>query len=183
MTELTVLISRDAIAKRVAEMGAEISRDFAGEPVIFVGVLKGSAIFLADLARQVTLDATFDFIGVSSYGNRPSPTQELKSGWDSTGEVKLMKDVDQSMRDKNVIVVEDILDTGLTLTYLKKLLLAHQPKALKIAALLDKPSRRKLPLYGDYIGFTIPDEFVVGYGLDYAERYRNLPDVCVVPRE
>jgi hypoxanthine phosphoribosyltransferase len=183
MTELKVLISRDAIAKRVAEMGAEISRDFAGEPVIFVGVLKGSAIFLADLARQVTLDATFDFIGVSSYGNRPSPTQELKSGWDSTGEVKLMKDVDQSMRDKNVIVVEDILDTGLTLTYLKKLLLAHQPKALKIAALLDKPSRRKLPLYGDYIGFTIPDEFVVGYGLDYAERYRNLPDVCVVPRE
>ncbi|MGA2414393.1 MAG: hypoxanthine phosphoribosyltransferase [Candidatus Sulfotelmatobacter sp.] len=183
MTELTVLISRDAIAKRVAEMGAEISRDFAGEPVIFVGVLKGSAIFLADLARQVTLDATFDFIGVSSYGNRPSPTQELKSGWDSTGEVKLMKDVDQSMRDKNVIVVEDILDTGLTLTYLKKLLLAHQPKTLKIAALLDKPSRRKLPLYGDYIGFTIPDEFVVGYGLDYAERYRNLPDVCVVPRE
>jgi hypoxanthine phosphoribosyltransferase len=183
MTELKVLISRDAIAKRVAEMGAEISRDFAGEPVIFVGVLKGSAIFLADLARQVTLDATFDFIGVSSYGNRPSPTQELKSGWDSTGEVKLMKDVDQSMREKNVIVVEDILDTGLTLTYLKKLLLAHQPKVLKIAALLDKPSRRKLPLYGDYIGFTIPDEFVVGYGLDYAERYRNLPDVCVVPRE
>lgn len=164
-------------------MGAEISHDFAGEPVIFVGVLKGSAIFLADLARQVTLDATFDFIGVSSYGNRPTPTQELKSGWDSTGEVKLMKDVDQSMRDKNVIVVEDILDTGLTLTYLKKLLLAHQPKMLKIAALLDKPSRRKLPLYGDYIGFTIPDEFVVGYGLDYAERYRNLPDVCIVPRE
>ncbi len=183
MTELKVLISRDAIAKRVAEMGAEISHDFAGEPVIFVGVLKGSAIFLADLARQVTLDATFDFIGVSSYGNRPTPTQELKSGWDSTGEVKLMKDVDQSMRDKNVIVVEDILDTGLTLTYLKKLLLAHQPKMLKIAALLDKPSRRKLPLYGDYIGFTIPDEFVVGYGLDYAERYRNLPDVCIVPRE
>jgi len=180
MTELTVLISRDAIAKRVAEMGAEISRDFAGEPVIFVGVLKGSAIFLADLARQVTLDATFDFIGVSSYGNRPSPTQELKSGWDSTGEVKLMKDVDQSMRDKNVIVVEDILDTGLTLTYLKKLLLAHQPKTLKIAALLDKPSRRKLPLYGDYIGFTIPDEFVVGYGLDYRDEYRNLPYVAAL---
>ena len=96
--------------------------------VIFVGVLKGSAIFLADLARQVTLDATFDFIGVSSYGNRPIPTQELKSGWDSTGEVKLTKDVDQSMKDKNVIVVEDILDTGLTLTVLKKLLMAHQPR-------------------------------------------------------
>jgi hypoxanthine phosphoribosyltransferase len=183
MTELKVLISREEIAKRVAELGAEITRDFAGQPVIFVGVLKGSAIFLADLARQVKLDATFDFIGVSSYGNRPSPTQELKRGWDSTGEVKLTKDVDQSMRDKNVIIVEDILDTGLTLTYLKKLLLAHQPKGLKIAALLDKPSRRKLPLYGDYIGFTIPDEFVVGYGLDYAERYRNLADVCMLPRE
>ncbi|MFZ0438811.1 MAG: phosphoribosyltransferase family protein, partial [Candidatus Sulfotelmatobacter sp.] len=120
MTELKVLISREEIAKRVAELGAEITRDFAGQPVILVGVLKGSAVFLADLARQVNLDATFDFIGVSSYGNRPSPTQELKSGWDSTGEVKLTKDVDQSMKDKNVIVVEDILDTGLTLTVLKK---------------------------------------------------------------
>jgi hypoxanthine phosphoribosyltransferase len=107
----------------------------------------------------------------------------LQSGWDSTGEVKLTKDMDQSVQDKNVIVVEDILDTGLTLTVLKKLLLARQPKTLKIAALLDKPSRRKLPLAGDYVGFTIPDEFVVGYGLDYAERYRNLPDICVVPRE
>ena len=183
MTELKVLISRDAIAARVAELAAEITRDFAGQSVIFVGVLKGAAIFLADLARQVKLDSTFDFIGVSSYGNRPSPPQELKSGWDSTGEVKLTKDVDQSMRDKNVILVEDILDTGLTLTYLKKLLLAHQPKSLKIAALLDKPSRRKLPLQGDYVGFKIPDEFVVGYGLDYAERYRNLADICVVPRE
>src|SRR5579863_8019888 len=183
MAELRVLIPRQDISKRVSELGAQITKDFAGQSVILVGVLKGATIFLSDLARQIALDATFDFIGVSSYGNRPSPTQELKSGWDSTGEVKLMKDVDQSMRDKNVIVVEDILDTGLTLTYLKKLLLAHQPKMLKIAALLDKPSRRKLPLYGDYIGFTIPDEFVVGYGLDYAERYRNLPDVCVVPRQ
>src|SRR5258707_2098708 len=183
MTGLRVLISREEIARRVAELGAEITRDFAGQPVIFVGVLKGSAIFLADLARQVKLDATFDFIGVSSYGNRPSPTQELKSGWDSTGEVKLTKDVDQSMKDKNVIVVEDILDTGLTLTVLKKLLLSHQPRTLKIAALLDKPSRRKLPLEGDYVGFKIPDEFVVGYGLDYAEKDRNLSDVYVVPRE
>src|SRR6202140_278933 len=123
MTALKVLISKEEITKRVAELGAEITRDFADQPVILVGVLKGSAIFLADLAREVKLDATFDFIGVSSYGNRPSPTQELKSGWDSTGEVKLTKDVDQSMQDKNVIVVEDILDTGLTLTALKKLLL------------------------------------------------------------
>ncbi len=183
MTELKVLISREQIALRVAAMGADITRDFSGEAVIFVGVLKGAAIFLSDLARHVELDSTFDFIGVSSYGNRPSPSEELKSGWDSTGEVKLTKDVDQSMRDKNVILVEDILDTGLTLTYLKKLLLARQPKAFRIAALLDKPSRRKQPIEADYVGFSIPDEFVVGYGLDYAERYRNLPDICVVPRE
>jgi hypoxanthine phosphoribosyltransferase len=130
----------------------------------------------------VQLDATFDFIGVSSYGNRPSPAQELKSGWDSTGEVRLTKDMDQSIKDRNVILVEDILDTGLTLTYLKKMLGARQPKTLRVAALLDKPSRRKLPIKGDYVGFSIPDEFVVGYGLDYAERYRNLPDICVVPR-
>jgi len=183
MTDLKVLIARDKIAARVREMAAEITKDFAGQSIVFVAVLKGAAIFLADLARQVELDSTFDFIGVSSYGNRPSPHQELKSGWDSTGEVKLTKDVDQSLRGKNVILVEDILDTGLTLTYLKKLLLSHQPRAFKIAALLDKPSRRKLPLNGDYIGFEIPDEFVVGYGLDYAERYRNLPDVCVIPRQ
>jgi hypoxanthine phosphoribosyltransferase len=183
MAELKVLISRQDIAKRVCELGAQITKDFAGQSIIFVGVLKGAAIFLSDLAREVKLDCTFDFIGVSSYGNRPTPTQELQSGWDSTGEVKLTKDVDQSMKDKNVIVVEDILDTGLTLTVLKKLLLAHQPRTLKIAALLDKPSRRKLPLEGDYVGFKIPDEFVVGYGLDYAEKYRNLADVCIVPRE
>jgi hypoxanthine phosphoribosyltransferase len=182
MTDLRVLIPQQDIAKRGSELAAEITRDFQGQSVIFVGVLKGAAIFLSDLARQVKLDATFDFIGVSSYGNRPSPHQELKSGWDSTGEVKLTKDVDQSMQGKNVILVEDILDTGLTLTYLKKLLLGHQPKTFKIAALLDKPSRRKLPIEGDYVGFKIPDEFVVGYGLDYAERYRNLADICVVPR-
>ncbi len=183
MAELKVLITREQITKRVAELGADITRDFKGEPVMLVGVLKGAAIFLADLSRQLDLDATFDFIGVSSYGNRPSAAQELKSGWDSTGEVKLTKDVDQTLKDKNIIVVEDILDTGLTLTYLKKMLLARQPKTLKIAALLDKPSRRKLPLEGDYVGFKIPDEFVVGYGLDYAEKYRNLADICVVPRQ
>jgi hypoxanthine phosphoribosyltransferase len=183
MAELKVLISRQDIAKRVAELGGQITKDFAGQSVILVGVLKGAAIFLSDLARQVKLDATFDFIGVSSYGNRPSPTQELQSGWDSTGEVKLTKDVDQTMKDRNIIVVEDILDTGLTMTYPKKMLLARQPRSLKVAALLDKPSRRKLPLEGDYVGFKIPDEFVVGYGLDYAEKYRNLADICVVPRE
>jgi hypoxanthine phosphoribosyltransferase len=183
MSELKVLIPRQDVAKRVAELGAQITKDFAGQSVNLVGVLKGAAIFLADLARQIDLDATFDFIGVSSYGNRPSPTQELKSGWDSTGEVRLTKDVDQSLKEKNIILVEDILDTGLTMTYLKRLLMARQPRALKVAALLDKPSRRKLPLEGDYVGFKIPDEFVVGYGLDYAEKYRNLADICVVPRE
>ena len=183
MAELKVLIPRQDIARRIAELGEEITKDFAGQSVIFVGVLKGAAIFLADLARQVELDSTFDFIGVSSYGNRPSPASELKSGWDSTGEVKLTKDVDQSIKDKNIILVEDILDTGLTMTYLKKMLLARQPRSLKVASLLDKPSRRKLPLEGDYVGFKIPDEFVVGFGLDYAEKYRNLADICVVPRE
>src|SRR5271163_5091059 len=116
MPALKVLISREAIAKRVAELGKEIARDFDGQSIVLVGVLKGAAIFLSDLARHITLDATFDFIAVSSYGNRPSPAQELKSGWDSTGEVKLTKDVDQTMKDKNIIIVEDILDTGLTLT-------------------------------------------------------------------
>jgi hypoxanthine phosphoribosyltransferase len=183
MPELKVLIPREDVARRVREMGAQITKDFAGQSLTLVGVLKGAAIFLSDLARNVDLDASFDFIGVSSYGNRPTPSQELKSGWDSTGEVKLTKDVDQSMRDKNIILVEDILDTGLTMTYLKKLLMARQPRCLKVAALLDKPSRRKLPLEGDYIGFKIPDEFVVGYGLDYAEKYRNLADICIVPRE
>jgi hypoxanthine phosphoribosyltransferase len=182
-TGLKVLIEREKIAQRVAELGAQITKDYAGQSVILLGVLKGAAIFLSDLARNVDLDATFDFIGVSSYGNRPSPASELKSGWDSTGEVRLLKDVDQTIKDRNVILVEDILDTGLTMTYLKKMLNARQPRSLKVAALLDKPSRRKLPLEGDYVGFKIPDEFVVGYGLDYAERYRNLADICVVPRE
>ena len=183
MSDLRVLISRQQIADRVSAMGAEISQDFAGQSVVFVGVLKGAAIFLSDLARQVQLDATFDFIGVSSYGNRPSPAQDLRQGWDSTGEIRLTKDVDQSMKSRNVVLVEDILDTGLTLNYLKRTMLGHEPKALRIAALLDKPSRRKQAIEADYVGFTIPDEFVVGYGLDYAEKYRNLPDICIVPKE
>jgi len=178
-----VLIRREQIAQRVAELGAQITRDFSSEAIILIGVLKGAAIFLSDLARQVQLDATFDFIGVSSYGARPDPDHELHHGWDSTGEVRLTKDVDQSVKGKNVILVEDILDTGLTLTFLKNILLAHGPKTFRIAALLDKPSRRRLPMRADYLGFTIPDEFVVGYGLDFAEMYRNLPDICILPRE
>jgi hypoxanthine phosphoribosyltransferase len=183
VTDLKVLISKEQIVRRVEELGAEITRDFSGKSVMFVGVLKGAAIFLSDLVRQVKLDATFDFIGVASYGNRPSAMQELQSGWDSTGEVRLTKDVDRSMRSKNVIVVEDILDTGLTLTFLKQILMAHEPESLSVAALLDKPSRRKRPVEANYLGFTIPDEFVVGYGLDYAEMYRNLPHICVLPRK
>lgn len=179
MEQLKVLITRDRIAARVTELGRDISRDSAGEPVVFVGVLKGAAIFLSDLIRTVQLDATFEFIGVSSYGAR-TPMAENRPAWDSCGEVRLTKDVDQSLRGKKVILVEDILDTGLTLTFLKRLLLGHEPKSFRVAALLDKPSRRKLEIEADYVGFTIPDEFVVGYGLDYAEKYRNLPDICVL---
>ena len=171
MSELRVLFSREQIATRVAELGAQISKDFAGEPVVLIGVLKGAAIFLSDLSRQLDLDATFDFIAVSSYGNQRT----------NSGEVKLLKDVDQSMEGKNVILVEDILDTGLTISYLKKMILAHHPKTFRIATLLDKKCRRQQPVEADYAGFEIPDEFVVGYGMDYAERYRNLADICVVP--
>lgn len=182
MSELQVLISREQIRRRVGELGREISRDFQGQSVILVGVLKGAAIFLSDLARELVVGATFDFIGVASYGDRSAPPEDRKNlaGWESSGEVRLTKDVDQSMAGKNVLLVEDILDTGLTMTYLKKLLIAHQPRDLKIVTLLDKPSRRKQPIEADYVGFKIPDQFVVGYGMDYAERYRNLPDICVV---
>jgi hypoxanthine phosphoribosyltransferase len=180
MHGLRVLIKRDQIAARITELGRDITRDSASEPVILVGVLKGAALFLADLIRAVDLEATFEFIGVSSYGSLPEPGPGRRLAWDSTGEVRVTKDVDQSLRDRNVILVEDILDTGLTMTYLKRLLLARQPKSLRVAVLLDKPSRRKLAVDADYVGFTIPDEFVVGYGLDYAEKYRNLPDICVL---
>jgi hypoxanthine phosphoribosyltransferase len=183
VSELKVLISREQIAERVTAIAAEISRDFSGQSIVFVGVLKGAAIFLSDLIREVRLDAAFDFIGVSSYGNRPTPAQELTTGWDSTGEVRLTKDVDQSLIGRNVILVEDILDTGLTLTFLKSVLQARSPKSLRVVTLLDKPSRRIQPVQADYVGFAIPDEFVVGYGMDYAERYRNLPDIRVVPRQ
>jgi len=180
MQNLKLLISREQIANRIAEMSKQITADSVGEPVLFVGVLKGAAVFLTDLIRQVDLDASFDFIGVSSYGNPPGPKQE--SVWDSTGEVRLTKDVEQSLRGKNVILVEDILDTGLTLAFLKRLLLGHKPKSLRIAVLLDKSARRKLAVEADYVGFKIPDEFVVGYGLDYAEQYRNLPDIWTMPQ-
>jgi hypoxanthine phosphoribosyltransferase len=180
VNQLKLLISREQIAKRIGEMAAQITADSAGRPVLFVGVLKGAAVFLTDLIRQVELDATFDFIGVASYGNPPGPKQEKI--WDSTGEVRVTKDVEQSLRGKNVILVEDILDTGLTLAFLKRLLLGHEPESLRIAVLLDKSARRKVPVEVDYIGFKIPDEFVVGYGLDYAEKYRNLREIWSLPK-
>ena len=183
MPELKVLLSRDAIAQRVAELGAEIARDFEGQSIILVGVLKGAAIFLSDLARHIPLDATFDFIGVSSYGNRPTAKDDPAghAAWDSLGEVRLTKDMDSSMADRNVILVEDILDTGLTLSYLRGLMLQHKPASLKIASCLDKPERRLVPIEADYVAFKIPNQFVVGYGMDYAERYRGVPDIRIFP--
>ena len=170
---LEVLFTRDQIAERIREMGAQISHDLAGEKLVMVGVLKGAAPFLADLARCVTVDATFDFVAVSSYGksNRTS------------GAVKLIKDLDEPIEGKNVLIVEDILDTGLTLTFLRKVFMQHHPKTLRIAALLDKPSRRIEKIDADYIGFSIPNLFVIGFGMDYAERYRNLPDICLMPSD
>jgi hypoxanthine phosphoribosyltransferase len=170
MAELNVLYSAAVIERRVDELAAQIASDFRGEEVVLLGVLKGACIFLADLARRLPLDCSFDFLAVASYG----------SGMHSSGEVRLMKDVDESMEDRNVILVEDILDTGLTLTYLRKVLAAHEPKALKIAALLDKPSRRVQAIQADYVGFTIPDHYVVGYGMDHDQLYRNLRDICIL---
>lgn len=164
------LLTQDQIAEAVARIGRQITLDFAGESVVLIGVLKGACMFLSDLARQIELNATFDFIAVRSYGLKKQ----------TGGEVQLVKDVTTPLRDQNVILVEDILDTGLTLKFLRKHMQSHQPRAFKIAALLDKPSRRVAPVEADYVGFKIPDKFVVGYGLDYAERYRNLPDICVL---
>ncbi len=170
---MEILLSREQIARRVAELGGQISADLSGEPVLLLGVLKGAAVFLSDLARHITLDATFDFVGISSYGN----------GSQHSGEVRLTKDVDQSVAGRHVILVEDILDTGLTLDYLKRVIGAHQPRTLRTCALLDKPARRVLTISADYVGFEIADRFVVGYGMDFAERFRNLPDICVLPPE
>lgn len=167
---LDVLYSRQQIAERVAEMGAQITRDLNGEKLVMVGVLKGAAFFLVDLSRSIQADATFDFVAVSSYGQ----------GQRSSGAVKVIKDLDQPIEGKNVLIVEDILDTGLTLAYLRKLFLQQHPKSLRIATLLDKPSRRIEKIDADYVGFSIPNLFVIGYGMDYGERYRNLPDICIM---
>lgn len=165
-----MLLRRRAIDRRVRDIGAQISSDFRGESVHLVGVLKGAVIFLADLIRLIPLETSMDFIAVSSYGK----------GMHSSGEVKLIKDLDRSIEGMNVILVEDILDTGLTLNYLIRILDQRKPKTLRVAALLDKPARRLQEVRADYVGFSIPNEFVVGYGLDYGERYRNLKDICVL---
>jgi hypoxanthine phosphoribosyltransferase len=168
--KLKVLIRRSAIQRRVREVARQITRDFKAERVHLVGVLKGACIFLSDLVRELNLDTSIDFIAVSSYGK----------GKQSSGQVRVLKDLDSSIEGLNVVVVEDILDTGLTLSYLLRILRQRKPKSLRVAALLDKPSRRIKDVHADYVGFKIPNEFVVGYGLDYAERYRNLKDVCVL---
>ena len=168
--KLKVLLRRSAIQKRVREVAHQITKDFQGERIHLIGVLKGACIFLSDLVREINLETSIDFIAVSSYGKNK----------ESSGQVRLLKDLDSSIEGLNVIVVEDILDTGITLTYLLRVLAQRKPKSLRIAALLDKPSRRIKEVQADYIGFKIPNDFVVGYGLDYAERYRNLKDVCIL---
>jgi hypoxanthine phosphoribosyltransferase len=169
--DFPILFSEEQIRERTREIGRQIDADYAGQTVVMVGVLKGAAIFLSDLARSVSVDCTFDFVAVSSYGK----------GQRTSGAVKLIKDLDQPIEGKNLIIVEDILDTGLTLSFLRSLFERHKPKSLRIAALLDKPSRRLEKIDADYVGFEIPNHFVVGYGMDYAERFRNVPDIRLMP--
>jgi hypoxanthine phosphoribosyltransferase len=165
-----MLFTSEKIAQRVQEMGAQISNDYRGRRLHLVGILKGAWIFLADLIRYIDIDVTVDFLGIASYGFATT----------SSGQVKITKDLDHSIEGLDVLAVEDILDTGLTFTYLQKMLTARKPKSLKLVALLDKAERRIKPVYADYVGFTIPDLFVVGYGLDYAQKYRQLPDIRVL---
>jgi hypoxanthine phosphoribosyltransferase len=165
-----VLITRGRIQRRIQALAKEIRRDFPGEPLHLVSVLKGAVFFLADLARSLAGEVSFDFIAVASYG------QDTRS----SGQVRLTRDLDSSIEGRTVIVVEDILDTGMTLQYLLRLFQQRRPKHLRVAVLLDKPERRIAPVRADYVGFTIPNEFAVGYGLDYSERYRNLPYVGIL---
>ena len=167
---LRVLLTADQIHSRVLELGAQIDADYPEGPVHLIGILKGACFFLSDLARALKRQARIDFIGISSYGK----------GTTSSGEVKLTKDLDLSIEDANVLIVEDIIDTGITLNYLVNVLQQRRPRMLRIAALLDKTERRVAPVEVAYVGFQIPDQFVVGYGLDYAEDYRNLKDICVL---
>jgi hypoxanthine phosphoribosyltransferase len=164
-----VLLPYDTIQARIREMGREIAKDYAGRDPHLVGVLKGACTFMTDLSRSVDLPLTLDYIAVSSYG----------AATKSSGEVKLVKDLDQGLEGRDLLVVEDIVDTGLTLNYLLNVLKARGPRTLKVAALLSKPSRRLVEVRVDYVGFSIDDHFVVGYGLDYNEKYRNLKDIVI----
>lgn len=165
---LRTIHSREAIAARVAELGLQIAADYAGRPPILVSVLKGSFMFAADLARALPLPVRVEFLGVQSYG----------SGTVSTGAVQITQDLRHPIEDQDILIVEDIVDTGLTLAYILSLMRARGVRSVKVCAFLDKPSRRRVEVPVDYIGFTIPDVFVVGYGLDCAEQYRNLPALC-----
>jgi hypoxanthine phosphoribosyltransferase len=168
---MDILYSCETIQERVKAIGDEISKEYEGKSIVLIGVLKGAAIFLADLARAIKVDNTFDFVAVSSYGRARV----------SSGAVKLIKDIDNPIEGKHVIIVEDILDTGLTLSYLRGLMLQHKPASLKIATCLDKPERRLVPIEADFVCFKIPNRFVIGYGMDFAERYRGVPDIRLYP--
>jgi hypoxanthine phosphoribosyltransferase len=165
-----VLIDSQTIQNRVRELGAQIAGDYEGKSPVLVAILKGASVFHADLARSMDLHLSFDFMAVGSYG---ASTQ-------SSGEVRILKDLDESIEGRDVILVEDILDTGLTLNYLRQNLQSRGPSSLKIAVLLNKPSRRLVDVPADYVGFDIPDDFVIGYGLDFNQLYRNLPDIWVL---
>ena len=168
-----VLLTEEQISEKVRELGAQISRDFEGRRPLVISVLRGSFIFVADLVRQMSIDCSIDFMAVSSYG--------MKS--QTTGAVKIVKDLEINVEGKDVLVVEDILDSGLTLSYIIGMMQAKKPKSLALCTLLNKPSRRKVPVKIDYCGFEIPDEFVVGYGLDYSDRFRNLKYIGVLKPE
>ncbi len=169
-SKLQVLLSADQISARIRELGAQIDADYPEGALHLVCILKGACFFLADLARVLEREVFVDFMGISSYGAQKS----------TSGEVRLTKDLDISIEGRDVLIVEDIVDSGVTLNYLIHVLEQRRPRSIRIAALLDKPERRLRPVHVSYVGFRIPDQFVVGYGLDYAERYRNLRDICIL---
>lgn len=165
-----IVLTEQEIRARIAELGEEISETYGGEPILLVAVLRGAALFVADLAREISSPVELDFMAVSSYG----------SSTKSSGVVRILKDLDETIEDRHVLVVEDILDTGLTLKYLLKNLASRSPRTLEVCTLLSKKGKQQVPISCKYVGFDIPDEFVVGYGLDYAEKYRNLPYVGIL---
>ena len=168
-----VLIPSEQVQEKVRELGERITEDYKGERPLLVGVLRGAVVVMGDLMRHIDLPCEIDFMDISSYG----------SGTSSSGVVRILKDLEEDITDRHVLVVEDIIDTGLTLSYLRRSLLARRPASLEICAFLSKPSRRRVELDVKYLGFEVPDEFVVGYGLDFAGAYRNLPDICVLKPE